>query len=518
MDLFLVRLARSPRPSADALRAALLAQSWLAPDPCCHGPWARAFGFPGGQVHVATKLGETSRYAAPGLHATLLPDASLETLAPRLVALAGELRLGIDTGGSNGALWWPAPDPATLEPGTLGRAIAVSRAGEAREAWPFLGFALAGPECLELAESHPALGFLLANTPRLEGRYRVDLPAAERVAFLRELARRPRRQILAALDFPATESMVRLLGKVPADRLNLESLRLLRDLRLAPHAAKALRHLPRFGSSLIPIVVRRKLWPHVGPQLLREVAEEADDGSVFFRLRDTVEMAEALGRLGEIGVVPTAAALEVLHERLRQEVEARPQRNLRETARREVALAREAAARPPRVTLALPPPRTAPPPPPPEPPCPLVPAPPPPPPGFVALRTSAELRKEGRDMQSCVGSYWSRVQRGQYAVFRVLEPERATLGLRFNRVRGAWWIDQLKGPANRPVRPETRLFVRDWVETGLVRPEAARWARERARLRHRDLLEQFQQARGPDERAALLKELARLRVGDPPGA
>lgn len=32
MDLFLVRLARSPRPSAEALRSALLAQPWLVPD------------------------------------------------------------------------------------------------------------------------------------------------------------------------------------------------------------------------------------------------------------------------------------------------------------------------------------------------------------------------------------------------------------------------------------------------------------------------------------------------------
>ena len=329
MDLLLVRLAGSPRPRAEALRCALLAQPWLAPDPSRRGPWARAFGFPGGEVHVATKLGEPSRYGVPGLHAKLLPDAGFTTLAPRLIALAGELRLGIDTAGSNGALWWPAPDPATLEPETLGRAIAVSCACDGREAWPFLGFALAGPECLELAESHPALGFLLANTPRLQGRYRIDLPPEERATFLRELARRPRREILAALDLPASESMVRLLGKIPADRLNLESLRLLRDVRLAPHAAKALRHLPRFGSGLIPIAVRRKLWPHVGPQLLREVAEEDDDGAAFFRLRDTVEMAEALGRIGEVGIVPTRGALDVLHDRLQEEHAARPQRNLR---------------------------------------------------------------------------------------------------------------------------------------------------------------------------------------------
>jgi len=103
MDLLLVRLARSPRPSAEALRAALLAQPWLVPDSARRGPWARTFGFPGGEVHVAAKIGDTSRYATPGLEAQLLPDADFAALAPRFVALAGELRLGIDTAGSNGA-------------------------------------------------------------------------------------------------------------------------------------------------------------------------------------------------------------------------------------------------------------------------------------------------------------------------------------------------------------------------------------------------------------------------------
>ncbi len=481
MDLFLARLSRSRAPAAETLRTALHRQDWLSPEPGRRGPWARVFSFAGGHLHVASRHAEASPFAIPLLHVSLLPDADFAKVAPRLVSLAGALRLGLDTDASGGAFWWPAPDPAALDPAVLDRAVAASRGCDARDAWPLLGFALAGPECLELAESHLPLAALVANTARVDGRYRASLPADERSSFLREVARRPRRAILAALDFPATESMVRLLGKVTPGRVNLESLRLLRDLRLAPHAAQALRHLPRFGSGLVPIAVRRKLWPHVGPQLLREAAEEDEEGQVFFRLRDTVDMAESLGRVAEIGLVPTAAALEALHERLRQEIEARPQRNLRETARREAELARAATARRPRVALATPPQDPVPLPPPPEPPRSLVPDPPPPPPGFVPLRTSADLRKEGREMSNCVGSYWSRVQRGQYAVYRVLEPERATLGLRFNRVRGAWWIDQLKGPANQPVRPETRLFVRDWVETGLVRPEAARWAREQAR-------------------------------------
>jgi hypothetical protein len=292
----------------------------------------------------------------------------------------------------------------------------------------------------------------------------------ERAAVLRELARRHRREILAALDFPATESMVRLLGKVTHDRLSLESLRLLRDLRLAPHAAKALRHLPRFGSGLIPLAVRRRLWPHVGPQLLREAAEDPDDTFVFFHLRDVVDMAEALDRLRDVGVLSSRASLVRLHDQLRRAYEARALRSEQATRRRQTQ-ERAGGARPvPNRPVPIP-----------EAPLPALPAgweePPPPPPGFAPLHTPAELRAEGREMKHCLGSYGRKVSSGNTRVYRILEPERATLAVRWNKARGVWSVDEVRGFENRPVRPETLVLVRDWLETGVVHPEAVRWAR-----------------------------------------
>ena len=166
MDLLLVRLAGSRPPGVDTLRAALQRQPWLTPEPGRRGVWARAFVFPGGQVQALRRLPDQPRYQAPGLLATLTPDADFAIVAPRLVALAGELQLGIDTPRSSGSLWWEAPDPSALEPRHLERAVAASRHCESREAWPLLGFVLAGAECLELAESHPALALLLASTAR----------------------------------------------------------------------------------------------------------------------------------------------------------------------------------------------------------------------------------------------------------------------------------------------------------------------------------------------------------------
>jgi hypothetical protein len=47
------------------------------------------------------------------------------------------------------------------------------------------------------------------------------------------------------------------------------------------------------------------------------------------------------------------------------------------------------------------------------------------------------------------------------AIYRVLQPERATLSLA--RRAGRWHIDQLKGACNRPVRPDTRQAVLAWL-------------------------------------------------------
>jgi hypothetical protein len=262
---------------------------------------------------------------------------------------------------------------------------------------------------------------------------------------------------------------------------------------------------PRFGSGLIPIAVRRKLWHHVGPQLLHEAAEDPDDGFVFFQLRDTIDMAAELGRLGEVGVVPSMAALVQLHDRLREDYETRAQRNLQAVRRREAQPREEAT--PPLLAQPIPAP------PGPTPGERALREPPPAPPGFAPLRTPQELREEGREMKHCVGSYRRRVERGECFLYRVLQPERATLAVRWSKTRSVWSVDQLRGFQNARVRPETALLARDWLETGAIDPEAARWAREQVRRRFRDIVERLELTSDTDERKRLKKKLARLRFG-----
>lgn len=433
---------------------ALRAQPWL--DPRGRG-WSGPYEFAGGTLEIVGGRASPPPYAAPWLVARLGPAARFDRVAPRLASLAGQLRLGIDTPRSGGALWWEAPDPAATDPGDLERAVGVCRSCDPWEAWPLLGFALASRECLELAESHPALAFLLANSRRLRGRYRAGIPAGERTRFLRDVARARRRDILSWLGFPPTGSMLRLLRKVAPGGLSLEALQLLRDFPLAPDAERTLRHLPRFGGGLIQIAVRRRLWRHVGPQLAREAAEEVEEWDIFHFVRDVLDMAESLGCEGDIGVIPSRAVLVRLHDQLRAEHDARRRRNLRAAAERPVEpppavapapVVAPAPKRPARVHVRPPEPTE------------------PPPEGVVRLQTLEALCEEGAEMDNCVASYERRVAKGDLLIYRVLRPERATLALRWNASRGAWVIDQMKGPGNRRIRPETRRWIRDWLERG----------------------------------------------------
>jgi hypothetical protein len=68
-------------------------------------------------------------------------------------------------------------------------------------------------------------------------------------------------------------------------------------------------------------------------------------------------------------------------------------------------------------------------------------------------------------MRHCVASYTDRVYDGQYAIYKVLEPERLTLGLRLRP--GGVALDQLKGVANRAPSPEAQAAVEHWLHEQL---------------------------------------------------
>lgn len=77
-----------------------------------------------------------------------------------------------------------------------------------------------------------------------------------------------------------------------------------------------------------------------------------------------------------------------------------------------------------------------------------------------AIRTPDELQAEAKVMAHCISGYCGRIYDGVYAVYRVLAPERLTLGLRVDK--GKVHIDQLRGFANKPPSGDAWEAVEHW--------------------------------------------------------
>lgn len=81
---------------------------------------------------------------------------------------------------------------------------------------------------------------------------------------------------------------------------------------------------------------------------------------------------------------------------------------------------------------------------------------------IIPLQTGSDLRDEGLAQHNCVGGHVGRVRAETCYVYRILEPERATLSI-IKAPGGEWQIDELFIACNKPVKSETRQAVTEWL-------------------------------------------------------
>ncbi|MEI7837324.1 MAG: PcfJ domain-containing protein [Planctomycetota bacterium] len=77
------------------------------------------------------------------------------------------------------------------------------------------------------------------------------------------------------------------------------------------------------------------------------------------------------------------------------------------------------------------------------------------------VATPAMLFEEGRIQRNCVASYVERVAAGECYIYRVLQPERATLCV--SRQQDQWQIAEIKARCNAPVSQGTKQAVQEWL-------------------------------------------------------
>ena len=172
--------------------------------------------------------------------------------------------------------------------------------------WHLLMLAIRCPGAIELLESSPALAFALASSWVFQGDKRVQQP----LRAARSLLRKRQRVIADWLGFPATESTVRILRRVPHADIRVGSLLYLRDAMHDERIIRTLRHVPQVNLDVIRIVSRPETCAHVSSRLLIDAGTpgKAEDESIWKVIRDTVAMLSELGHKHERPGVSLARA------------------------------------------------------------------------------------------------------------------------------------------------------------------------------------------------------------------
>lgn len=285
--------------------------------------------------------------------------------------------------------------------------------------WPVLALLTRCPGAGELFGQNPALAFALASSWAFRER-----PVQRPLRSARALLRKRRVAVAEWLDFPASPAAVRVLSKLPVRAVTVRQLRYLRETLRADPLPKALLHLPRLDTGVLRVLTDPELCTLASFSLLAEIAQDEPRSTRdAYRLRDAARMHTALRGGRRLPVQRSLARLRAVHDELTEQMN------------RHTLLDQ--------LDVQLPPPPVR---------------------GtdtIVPLTTPGDVLEEGRAMHHCVFSYLADVARGATYMYRVLEPERATVSL---VRRGALWeVGQIAGIANAKVQAGTVAAIDGWL-------------------------------------------------------
>lgn len=278
------------------------------------------------------------------------------------------------------------------------------------------------PDSRNLIESNPALA-LCITCARSWDTLRDRSPD-----LIEYLLRTKRRHVCGLLGFPDTETMVRILAKITPEACSVPLLMKLRHPLKHSGLTEILRHIPIIDEASLLLAAHWR-WNQFGTvSLFQELAAKCVNGkfSEFLRLLNDAESMELRGQLP--GRSPRSISeLHSLHDRLVRKINDAPDDEL------DWMLALQ--------------------------------FPPPPIPGnekIVPIDTPALLIEEGRKQHHCAVLRSFAVTMGETYLYRILEPERATLAI--DRVADGWCIGELRGACNAEVMGETARMVHEWLK------------------------------------------------------
>lgn len=289
--------------------------------------------------------------------------------------------------------------------------------------WGLLELLAARPEAVQLAAHNPVLAYLLANNDHF--RRILTKPPLYLATWRLDYTQK---RLLEWLGFRGTQATVRLMRKIVPGALTPESARLLRNaLNESPQVPELLAHVRRINRPVIGLVVNSRLVPVLTPKLMAETAEL---GELPPELEPANRLLAALSSLVAMGGEPKLRPLAKLHD-----IDRFSARVAKYPEERKFDLQVYKAKWPP-------PEGTA---------------------DIVRLMTREDVIREGRDQANCVGARATAVVAGRTFIYRVLQPERATLEIIRSPRTGRWTIAEVKAHRNRSVSDTTLRHIQAWL-------------------------------------------------------
>jgi len=248
--------------------------------------------------------------------------------------------------------------------------------------------------------------------------------------YVVQLLKGKRTDILAACELPGTKSAVKMLGNLDFEKYCIEQFCKIQEGLGLPEYAK-LNHHKFVGFDLFSELIR---FPYlIGTPLMLDFCRFSWIGSYEMELRDIQLVAMRLDQEASVKArikkCNNRQEVKNLHDRLvealnKKEIKGLPNNNF--------------LAPPLEGTETI-----------------------------IPITGSQDLAREGQEQHHCVRGYEGMIKDGNYYVYKILLPERATLGLRLHK-NGPPTIDQLLLSCNENVSRKTRKQVKKWLREAIA--------------------------------------------------
>jgi hypothetical protein len=302
-------------------------------------------------------------------------------------------------------------------------------------AWNICAFYARCPGADDLMQISPAIGFMLSNFPVFRPKLTKKWDAVRRIM------KKPSRKILAWLGWPDSEAVAKILSKIQYPACDKTSLLMLRAvLGGNPELIKPMSHLKAINTASLWFICSKKHRIGVNWRFINELGLMEGRMDIFEnRAYDIQRMVIDTLSMEKVLLLSSGSIQSVAHLRKRH------QRAVDEVNRHEISELEKSKDFP----------------------CPPVPAPLPTDDfDIYPLDSPLKLYKEAQEQHNCVfACYRERVveSEGNIYIYSMRKPERATVKITFDHLKGCFLPDEVKGPFNKPVSEDTLSKIFGWL-------------------------------------------------------